>query len=164
MRIDEQTFRKIANAILLSRSTLSREEAFAITQLAYLASGADLHDDEDEGTLRAQLGRQVCALAGVPFESVPWPSPLPVPEDDEGRVQWLRALGRELQGPGARELAYVIAYLVTIGDLALQPVESVFLDELQAVLGIADERAEALVGHASEQVTPMAEPVSGEPA
>jgi hypothetical protein len=159
MNIDAMTFRAIAEAVLGEAmltgraAALTGREARAIVQLTYLASGADLEDSSEEETLREQLGRHICALAEISFDSVPWPSPLPI--DGEERVAWLTTLGGELTARGPRELAYVIAYLLAIGDMELAPAESDFVSDLQDLLGISDTRASELVARAAEQVTPM---------
>jgi hypothetical protein len=155
MNIDAQTFRRIAKPIIPPNATLSPYEAQAIVQLGYLAFGADLDEDRDERALLDQLGNYVCGLGGIELANVPRPSPLPLPRDDEARIGWLEDLGAQLTSTTARELGYVVASLVTMGDLQSSPVESVFLDELRQVLGIEEERAGELVLHATQQVTPM---------
>jgi hypothetical protein len=156
MNIDATTFRLIGRGLLqreVTRTTpLTADEAIAIVQLGYLASGADLEDDSDEVALREQIGRHICALAEIAFESVPSPSPLPI--DTEERMAWLAKLGGKLTAPGTRELAYVVVYLLAIGDLELAPVESDLLTDLQRVLAISDERARELVADAAAKVTP----------
>jgi hypothetical protein len=155
MNIDALTFRTMAKAIV-GEAVLTAGEARAIVQLGYLASGADLEEDSEEVTLREQLTRHVCALAGISVESVPRPSPLPM--DREERIAWLLTLCRKLTTSAASELAYVVAYLLAIGDLELAPVEATFLFDLQRVLGLGDARASELVAHAAEQITPGQEP------
>lgn len=156
MNIDATTFRLIARGLLQEEATrtapLTADEAIAIVQLGYLASGADLEDDSDELALREQIGRHVCALADIAFESVPWPSPLPI--DAEERIAWLTKLRGELTTPGVRELAYVVVYLLAVGDLELAPVESDLLSDVEGVFGIGDERARELVAEAAAKVTP----------
>jgi hypothetical protein len=154
MRIDATTFRAIAAPMFPHEPELTPLEARAITQLCYLASDTELDDDDDdERALREQIGRHVCTLANMSFDSVPWPSPLPLPNDDEARRAWLVRLCRWLVRPNVRELAYVLAYLLAIGDLALRPVETVFMTELQETLGLGDERAAHLVARADQAVT-----------
>lgn len=161
MNIDPLTFRAIAQAVLppgaLGRpeTALTAGEAAAIVRLGYLASGADLDEDSDELALRDQLGQHICALAGISFATIPRPSPLPLPNDDEARHAWLQQLRSELVTPGARELAYVHVYLLAVSDLELAPVESALLSELPQVLGISDARADEIIATAAAQVTPM---------
>ena len=154
MNIDAQTFRRIAKPILPPHATLSPYEAHAIVQLGYLAYDVDFDEDRDERALLDQLGRYVCGLGGIDVESVPRPSPLPLPDDDEARIGWLEDLGGRLTSTTARELGFVVASLVTMGDLQSSPVESVFLEELRQVLGIEQSRATELVVHAGQQLTP----------
>ena len=127
MNIDAQTFHRIAKPIVPPNATLSPYEAHAIVQLAYLAYGADLDEDRGEREVLQQLGRYVCGLGGITFESVARPSPLPLPEDDEARMGWLQEVGGRLASTTARELGYVVASLVTMGDLEASPAESIFL-------------------------------------
>lgn len=155
MNIDAETFRRIVKPIFPDRAALSADEAAAIAQLAYLAADADLDEDTQELLLCTQLGRHVCALGGISFESVPRPSPVPLPIDDEARMEWLAKISRRLGTTEARELGYVIAYLLAVGDLALAPVETIFITELQHILGVRNARASELVAHASAAVTPL---------
>ncbi|MCW5803578.1 MAG: hypothetical protein KIT31_14440 [Deltaproteobacteria bacterium] len=155
MKVDGMSFRALADGIL-GAATLTPEEARAVTQLAYLASGVDLKEDLEESEVRDQLGRHVCALGGIDFASVSWPEPLPDPNAREERAWWLEQFSRELRWQPVRELAYVVAYLVAVGDADLRRPESALLGELQRWLTIDDERASELVEYASERVTPLA--------
>src|SRR5690606_19233716 len=81
-------------------------------------------------------------------------SPLPI--DDEERFSVIRRLSAQLTSRGARELAYVMAYLLAAADVELAPVEARFLDDLQRALAISDERAADLVATTAEAATPVA--------
>ena len=155
MSIDTTTLRAVAQRIL-GDTALSSGEADAITQLAYLAEGAELKEDPEAVSLTERLVATVCELGTIPYDGVARPSPLPSPDDDEARVAWLARVVPQLRTTPGRELGYVVAYLVMIGDLQLAPVESVFLDELRRILGITEPRAADLVGDAATQLTPAA--------
>ncbi len=60
---------------------------------------------------------------------------------DTARRARLDTLGRQLATTGARELAYAVAFLVSVSDLELSPSESAGLEELQHVLHVDDRRA-----------------------
>jgi hypothetical protein len=154
MNIDAATFHAIADTILGDQVRLSAGEAAAIVKLGYLTSAADFEEDTEELDLRAQLHQYVCTLAGIDPYRIARPSPLPLPIDDEARHAWLVTLCNDLVTTGGRELAYVVVYLLAAGDFELAPAESTLLAELQKTLGIADDRARELVGHATEQMTP----------
>ena len=156
MKIDALTFRAIAGRVFPRGETLSADEARAIVQLCFLVTRADLEETLEERPLRLQLGRHVCALAGISLDSVAPPSPLPLPIDDEARHDLLADLASHLTTAAARELAYVLAYLLVVSDVALARIEAVMLAELQEILGIADTRASELVADAVELATPMA--------
>jgi hypothetical protein len=117
--------------------------------------GADLDEDPAEVSATVQLGRQVCALAGVRFEDVLRPSPLPLPRDEEARHDWVERIASDLQSTRARELAYMVAYLVTIADLEVAAPESRLLADLRAVLQLSDDRAADLAARAAERITPL---------
>jgi hypothetical protein len=153
MNIDAQTFSRIAKPIVAANAKLAPSEAHTIVQLAYLAYGADLDEDSSERSMLDQLGNSVCALGGIEFADVPRPSPLPLPIDDEARMAWLEDLGKRLTTTTARELAYVVAAMVIMGDLQLSPVESLFLAELREELRLDAARADELVSNAAEQLT-----------
>lgn len=156
MNIDSETIRSLAQRAVSAGEPISPREAKAIARLAYLVLGADLDEDPDEVSMTVQIGRQVCALAGVPFEEVLRPSPLPLPRDAEARHAWVERIGSDLHGTRAKELAYMVAYLVTVADLEVAPAESRLLRDLQAVLQLSDDRAGDLAAYAAEGITPLA--------
>lgn len=156
MDIDAATFRAIAKRLLPRDRALSADEATAIVQLLQLVIGADLDEVADERQLLPRLTRYVSALGGIDPEGVPPVSPLPL--DAEERTIWVQRLARQLVSTGPCELAYVLSYLLAIGDLEVAPVELTLIDELQRALGIDDDRASDLVATVSAMVTPEAEP------
>jgi hypothetical protein len=152
MQLDSTAFRSIVGVVPGDR--LLAADARTIVQIAELAAGVDLDDDADERILLEAVGQHVCASAGIARDSVPVVSPLPL--DHEDRMAWICALATQLTTTGARELAYVIAYLLTASDLELAPVESTFLGELREALSIPEERASELLATVTEIVTPGA--------
>jgi hypothetical protein len=155
MDLDAVSFRTIAKQLLPARTTLSPDEAIAVVQIAELAAGVDLDEDLEEYTLLQQVKRHVCSIGGISPDDVPEVSPLPM--DGEERRAWSIGLATELVNTGARELAYVLAYLVMVGDLALTALESSLMRDLQHALEITNERASLIVQNAAEILTPGAE-------
>jgi hypothetical protein len=137
---------------IVGSELLTPEEARTIVQLAYLTTELDFDEDADELQTLDQLARNVWALAGTEDGGVEVVSPLPI--DAEERRGRIRELATQLSKRGARELAYVAAYLLAASDLELAPIEGSFLDELQDALEIEDERAADLVAMSAERVTP----------
>jgi hypothetical protein len=154
IELDDARFRKIIDATLVDR--IDASEIRAVITVAQLAASIDLDDDPGEQALLGALTHRLCELGGIDADSI---GPLsPVPTDDEERAACLERLAPELASPGARELAYVLAYLMIAVDLELAPIEAVFLDELLRKLHIAPERAGELVEMVSEIVTPPERP------
>ena len=158
MDLDAVTFRTIAKQLLPLHSTLSPAEAIAVVQIAELAVGIDLDEDPEEHALLQQVKRHVCAIGGISPADVPAVSPLPEPIDTEARHDWCWRLASQLITSGGRELAYVLAYLVIVGDLELAPVETSLIWDLQHALDISDDRAGFLVERAAEMVTAYSGP------
>jgi hypothetical protein len=158
--LDTQTFGRLLDLVMLGSSP-SPTEARAILQIAQLAAGVDLDDDDDERGLLGTLRRQVCVLADIPVSSIPVLSPLP--GDAEERTAIVRALASRVVTTAGRELAFVVAYLLAIVDLELAPVEVELLEELRRALWIEPGRAAELLVEASEIVTPGVRGEPGEP-
>lgn len=138
----------------LRDTSLSVDEIRAVLKTAYLAAEIDLDEDPEEIASLESAAQMLWELAGYAPEGVPIVSPLPLPIDHEARLERLREIASELGSTEARELAYSMAYLSTVADLELAPVESTLLDELRRVLGIAQDRAAELVETAAETMTP----------
>ncbi|MDX2089467.1 MAG: hypothetical protein SFX73_16560 [Kofleriaceae bacterium] len=162
MDLDAVSFRTIAKQLLPARSTLSRDEAIAVIQIAELAVGVDLHEDIEEYAILQQVTRHVCAIGGITPDDVPVVSPLPL--DGEERRAWCMRLARQLVTNGARELAYVLAYLVVVDNFELSPIEGSLIHELQDALELSDDRSNFLVQNAAEIMTPGTEPEEAAPA
>jgi hypothetical protein len=148
--VDDAKLRDLVASTLAGE--LHSRELPAILEAAQLAAAIDLDDASEERSLVRVLIARLCAIAGVDASTV---RPLsPVPMDREERDARLAALRERLITPGARELAFVLAYLVVVADLELAPIETDLLDAMQRTLSIPRERAAELVAMASGIVTP----------
>jgi hypothetical protein len=149
--LDSLTFGRLLD-IAMPGTAPSPTEVRAILQLAQLAAGVDLDDDVAERGLLGTLTRHLCAVAGISVSSIPVLSPLP--GDAEERNALIRSFANRLDTTRARELAFMVAYLLVVVDLELAPVEIELLEELRRVLWIEPGRAAELLVEASELVTP----------
>jgi tellurite resistance protein len=150
--VDHSRLRRIIETVLPG-ATLDRAEATTILQIAQLAAGIELDQARDEepaerAALRA-IGQHMCSLVGVPPEEV---LPIPAAPDDDIRSAWLSSLAARLETRGARELAFALAFLVSVADLELSPDETSALEDVQRALALDDERATDLVVVLSEIV------------
>ena len=134
---------------------LPAEDARAIAAIGFLAAEADLEEPPEEVTLLAVLCIELCSHAGIPLESLPMISPLPT--DDEERITAICSIATLLTERTSKELAYVVGYCLVVADLELAPVEATFLEQLQHVLEIPDDRAADLAARAGEMLTPFDE-------
>ncbi len=153
IELDDRTFGRLLDIVMPGRTPAATETS-TILQIAQLAAGVDLDEDVDERGLLGTLTRQLCATAGIPLESVRPLSPLPI--DAEERTARIASLAAGLATTSARELAYIVAYLLIVSDLELAPVETELLDGLRAALRVEDRRASELAAEVSELVTPGA--------
>ena len=161
MHVDALMFRTIVRNLFEPGSWLSPSEATATIQLLELAAQAEVAPDAEQLALLRQLTDHVCVAAGIHADQVMAASPLPL--DREETQAWLDRLTPAL-GRGARELVFVLAYLVIISNVELAPVETRFLSALQATLGLADDRAAELVARIAELVTPVETSADGDTA
>jgi hypothetical protein len=152
LRISENFIRS-----LLATETLDATQVRAIVRTGYLAAEIDLDEDSDERATLDGIGEQLSRVANLPIEPIPLVSPLPL--DDEDRRTRIRELAIELTTRGARELAYVVAYLLAVADVELAPAETRFLADLQTTLRIDDDRAADLVATAAMAATPGADEI-----
>jgi hypothetical protein len=137
---------------ILSTERLDAAQVNAIVRMAYLAAEIDFTEDTAERATLVGLGEQLSRIAQVPVQSIAPISPLPI--DDEERRARIREIGLDLTTRSARELAYVVAYLLAVSDVELAPVETRFLEDLQAALDIEDDRAAELAATAASAATP----------
>lgn len=137
---------------IASPRDLTAEQVVAILRIAYLAADIDLYEDPAERAALDELAAVLWRVAGIPPRPVPPVSPLPI--DDEERRARIAELVRDLSTPGARELAYALAYVLAVSDLALDRPEPSFLEALQLALDLDDLRASELAATAAEAITP----------
>ena len=156
MHVSPGAFREIVTATLGSRDTgyregaaLGEDEAVALVRIAHLALAADDREDSDEVEVVHELVAQLCVLANTGAIASP-----ELAHGDGDRLARIRDLGRQLRATPARELAYALAYLVSIADLELAPAEQALVDTLAPALGLAGERAAELAILAARAVTP----------
>jgi hypothetical protein len=144
----------IYRAIVPQGSALSAGDVRTILKLAFLAVEIDFDEAPDEMQALTITNQKLWELAGHAPERIPIISPLPVPEDHEGRSQRIRELASQLASTEARELAYSVANLLAVLDLALAGIEDAMLDELARELQIAPARAAELVELTASVMTP----------
>lgn len=157
--VDQTRLRRIVETVLPD-ATLERAEATTILEIAQLAAGVEIDGDPVARSILQAVAQQVCSRAGLkPGEVLPIP-PLP---DEEARASWVGSLAAQLQTRGARELAYALAFLVSVADLELTPAETAALEEFQHALGLDHRRATDLVVVLTEIVAGGA-PGAGNPS
>jgi len=147
-----QKFQELAQH--LGVTSLTVEQATAIVGLGRLAVDADRTVDGDELDLYDDIADLVCEMApgADPDEIVEAEDRKPRGDDD--RKARLASGAAQLGSSQVKELAYAVAYLITIADLAIQPDEDAYLSALQDALGISDDRQSeiaATVGDAIEE-------------
>ena len=145
--LDEDVFRSV-----VGDDTLEADEIQTVLRAAYVTAEIDLDEDIAERHALEDLSTALWRFADHAPEPIEVVSPIPL--DDEERLWFIAQLATRLTRRPARELAYVVSYLLTASDLELAPIESRFLDQLQRALGIADESAADLVATAAEVATP----------
>lgn len=149
MHVHADAFRKIVNATLGSER-LTAKDAVALVGIAYLALDADDREDPDEIKVVDEISQHVCTLASTQVTP-----PGVRATDDFERLEKIRELGGQLSTAASHELAYGLAYAVSISDMDLGPAESELLADLAVALGIADKRADELAAIVAEAVTPL---------
>jgi len=151
IELDTLTFGRLLD-IVMTGSSPSPPEARTILQIAQLAAGVDLDDDDAERGLLNTLTHRLCAVAEIPISTVPVVSPLP--DGPEERTARIASLANRLVSTPARELAFIVAYLLIVSDLELAPLESELLEGLQRALRIEADRADDLLMEVAALVTP----------
>jgi hypothetical protein len=147
--IDQSKLREIVDTILAGNE-LGRAEASVLMQFAQLAASADQREHPAEHALMQAIAQHINARFGGEAEDLAGIVRL---EDFGARLSWFRARAGILHTSAARDLAFVLAFLVSIADLELVSAEHANLDELQHVLGVDDRRAMDLVILLTRQLT-----------
>ncbi len=148
--VDQTKLRRIVDTILDSEE-LNRNEAAIVLQIAQLAAGSDDVERPDEHTMLQAIAQRVSNLVGIEPEEI---SAIPPIADDDARLAWFESLAAELHTRAARELAFALAFLVTIADLEMVAAEHANLEELQHAIGVDDRRATDLVVQLTETIAP----------
>jgi hypothetical protein len=146
--VDQTKLRRIIDSIVANED-LNRNEVTMVLQIAQLAAGSDDVERPIEHSLLQAIAQRVGALVGIKPDEL---SDIPRIDDDDARLSRLRALAAELHTRAARELAFAMAFLVSISDLDLAAVERTDLEELQHAIGVDDRRAMDLVVQLTETI------------
>jgi len=151
IEIDDAKFQQILE-VAVGAQHVKPKEIRAIVQLTQLAAWIDLDDDPSERGLVHALTYRLCVWGGVAPNSIPPLSPVPI--DGEERAARVAMLAHQLDSSAARDLAYVLTYLVVVVDLELAPVEGDLMEQVQHALAIPATRAGALIEAIAWIVTP----------
>lgn len=148
MNLDPVAIRSIVRARHVG--PLPPADAETILGLCQLAVDADGREDADEIAMFFAFGAAVNELAGIAGA----PTPTFASDLDDG--EQLEALAHQLVTQPSRELAYAIAYVLTVADVDIAPEESEFIDNLRAALRIEPDRADQLAAEIGAAITPPA--------
>jgi hypothetical protein len=146
MHLEPAAIREIVRA--RHPEPLSSADAETILELCQLAVDADGREDADEIAMFFAFGAAVNELAGIANASTPT---FASDVDDDER---LPALASQLRSAASRELAYTIAYVLTVADVDIAPEESAFIEQLATALGIEPDRADELAAAIAASITP----------
>jgi hypothetical protein len=131
MHLEPAAIRKVVRSC--HQGPLAASDAEVILGLCQLAVDADGREDADEIAMFFAFGAALYELAGIAGTPTPFASDL---EDD----QRLESLASQLQAGPSRQLAYAIAYVLTVADVNSAPEESEFMDKLMAALRLESDR------------------------
>lgn len=146
MHIEEERLPAVVRA--LHQGALSVGDAETVVALAQLAVDADGREDPDEIAMFFAFGKSVLGLAGI----TETPTPTVSGDDEDERIA---ELAGRISTPAARELAYTMAYVLTIADYQAAPEENVFMEKLRGALKISTDRAADLAQRVAEAITPQ---------
>ena len=127
---------------------LSESDADTILEIAQLVVDADGREDPDEIAMFFAVGKAVYGIAGI--ADAPTPT-FAADEEDDAR---LVALAGKLATQAGGELAYAVAYLLTVADVELAPAESALVEKLRTALAMTEERAAEVAATISAAITP----------
>jgi len=146
--VDQSRLRRIVQTILGGES-LDLAQVTTILEIAQLAAGIEAEDNPAEHQTLQAVAEQVGSLIGLePGELLP----IPAIPDEDARGALLRSLAKQLETRAARELAYTVAFLVSVSDLRLTPAETSELEAFQHALGLDYRRATDLTVFVAEVV------------
>jgi hypothetical protein len=155
--VDQTKLRRIIDTILAGEE-LDRNEAAMVLQIAQLAAGSDDVERPAEHALLQAIAQRVYGLVGIQTGEL---CAIPRIDDRGARLAWFRAIAAELHTRAARELAFAMAFLVSISDLELVAIEHTNLDDLQEAIGVDDRRAMDLVIQLAETIASEPGPTAG---
>jgi hypothetical protein len=127
---------------------LPAADAETILGLCQLAVDADGREDPDEIAMFFAFGAALYELAGI--AGTPTPTFASDLEDDHR----LQELASQLHEPASRELAYAIAYVLTVADVDVAVEESEFIEKLRSALDLDSDRADELASEIAAAITP----------
>jgi hypothetical protein len=140
--------------VLPKRADLTVGEVDAILEAAYLATAADgeLSKEEHEAFRSVASALRHVATGGGPGKAKPLGDKdldllferFAVRSDHAERAQRVSAVRARLGRTEVRELAYRVAFAMSLCDLDANEEEAAYDDELIEAFGIDDERADAL--------------------
>jgi len=138
--------------VLPTVGNFSVKEADAIMEVAYLTTAADgrLSDEEYESfrgvasKLRAMAAGTTTPVSDAALNKLFERYAERI--DHAARSERLKALCTDLARSESRELAYKVAYAMSLCDLETSDEEEEFDEELIVALGLSDEKADALAG------------------
>ena len=142
MHVNAKAFETIVK-VTVGADRVGEADARAILGICVLVAGADNKSDVDEDEVLAEIAGHLGPTLPTVYAG-----------DDLERLEKIREIGAQLSTQGTRELAYTLAYAVSVADLELAPAESEFLADLAVALGISDDRADELAEKCAEAVTP----------
>jgi hypothetical protein len=148
MSIDPGRFREAIRTIHAGK--LAEADAETIVAIAQMTVDADGREDPDEIQTFFAMGKALYELAGI--NDTPTPTFAGDEEDDER----LRGLANKLGTPAAKDLAYAVAFVMSVSDIDLAPEEGALVEKLQAALAIDEDRAGELASTISSAITPPA--------
>ncbi len=159
MDLDAKTFRSIVNATAGKPAAsygdvparLTAPEGIALVRLARLAVDADDREDEEEMAFLEKIIAHVCALADITA-----PPEEALPSDEEERTTKLADIAAALVGKPSAALGYAIAYMMTISDLDVAPIEATFVEDAGEALDIDPDHGDELIATVGELLTPEA--------
>jgi tellurite resistance protein len=146
--VDQTSLRRIVERIAPGVE-LTRAEAETILHIAQLTAGADDESQPQEHAMLQAIAQHIGGMVGIKPDELYM---IPKVPDERARAARLRWLASQLGGRSTRELAYTLAFLVSIADLELVPAETTALEEFQFALGLSYRRAMDLVVTLSELV------------
>jgi tellurite resistance protein len=128
--------------IIPNETELTDAQRSAVLEIAAMAAAVDraIHRAEIASIERvaAKLGKPIDAEIGSLFKRLTSKS-----NEDETRER-LKSAAARLDSDPARELAYKVAYGITVADLDDDARESAYMTELATALGLAEEATSQL--------------------